>query len=56
MKPLKQDDIDIAENPNPGKEGQLVITIQGSVNLQHFQQRGDVTIITVAPQELPKRG
>jgi hypothetical protein len=52
---LNKDDIDVAENLNPGKDGQLVITIQGTVNLQHFQQRGDVTIITIAPQELPKR-
>lgn len=52
---LSKDDVDVAENANPGKEGQLVITVQGSVNLQHFQQRGDVTIITVAAQSLPRR-
>jgi hypothetical protein len=52
---LSEQDVGIVENPNPGKEGQLIITIQGSANLQHFQQRGDVTIITVAPQELPRR-
>lgn len=53
---LTKNDVEIVENASPGKEGQLVITIQGSVNLQHLQQRGDVTIITVARQGLPRRG